>query len=66
MNLRFVSTCQNVAVYVSLRGMLPHVIAKSGDDDAIVAFPVIIGLWLMCRGRDVYNPLDLADMSRES
>lgn len=49
MNLCVVSLYQDVSVHVSLRGMLLHVVAKSGDDNAVLALHMTIGTWMVAR-----------------
>lgn len=65
MRLRVVSVCQDVGVHVPFFLMLFYVVAKSGSEDTIVAFHLIIALWVVCHGKKVLDLHDHADMLKE-
>lgn len=56
MYLYVVSVCQEVGANVPLHGVLFHVVSKSSNDGVAVAFHLIIGLWVVRRGNDVFTP----------
>lgn len=65
MDLCIICDCDDVDIHASVLGVLFNIVAMLGGSGVGVPLDVCTGLQVVRCRKDVFNPLDLADMSQE-